>query len=244
MEHREFKKFVNGARSAVLFIHGIVGTPNHFCAFLPAVSDSVSLYNLLLDGHGGSAKAFSASSMTKWVTQVTAAVDELSAQHERIYIVAHSMGSLFAIEQAIRCQKVVGLFLLAVPIQLRLRPAMFRNALKVYRGNIRPDDRIALAARDCYGIQEDKNLLHYFGWVPRYLELFKKIRSTRRILPFLSTPCSAYQSMKDEMVSTASIQYLKCHSSMNVEALEGSGHYYYSDEDMCRLLEDFRVFLV
>ena len=70
MEHLEYIRIVDHADTAVLFIHGIVGTPNHFHAFIPLVPEHISVCNLLLDGHGGSVKDFSHTSMRKWVVQV------------------------------------------------------------------------------------------------------------------------------------------------------------------------------
>ena len=57
--HKEYKRIVNGADSAVLFIHGILGTPNHFKEFIPLVPKEYSVHNLLLDGHGKGVKEFS-----------------------------------------------------------------------------------------------------------------------------------------------------------------------------------------
>lgn len=76
--HQEVRRMVPGADRAILFIHGILDTPDHFLPFLQLVPPEVSIYNLLLDGHGGDVRHFSRSSMTKWETQVGAAVRELS----------------------------------------------------------------------------------------------------------------------------------------------------------------------
>ena len=37
MEHREYRRIVSGADTAVMFLHGIVGTPNHFRDLIPLV---------------------------------------------------------------------------------------------------------------------------------------------------------------------------------------------------------------
>ena len=73
--------------------------------------------------------------MKKWEAQVASVVDELSLTHEKIYIVAHSLGTLFAIDQAIKNKKVCKLFLLAVPLRLSIKPKMPINSLKVYFNN-------------------------------------------------------------------------------------------------------------
>lgn len=243
MTHKPEKRIVEGAERAILFIHGIIGTPNHFAEFIKLVPEDVSVYNMLLDGHGKTAADFGKTSMKKWEAQVEAAVVELLAQHNEILIVAHSMGTLFAIEQAVKNDRISGLFLMAVPIKLFIKPQMLSNAMKVYFNKIKPDDTIALAAKASYGIQSDKNLFNYISWLPRYLELFSKIRKTRNVLPALKTKCTAYQSVCDEMVSKKSIKYLNSNSGMETVALKNSTHYYYEREVFAYLLSEFEGFI-
>lgn len=243
LEHKEFKRIAPQSDTAVLFIHGIVGTPNHFDPFVRMVPRSVSVYNLLLDGHGKGTKDFSHTSMKKWEAQVRAAVDELSLSHEKIYVVAHSMGTLLAVEQAIRTSKIVKLFLLAVPLKILIRPKMITNSLKVLFDRVTPDDPVATAAKNCYGIEQDKNPFHYIGWIPRYLELLAKIRHTRKTLHLLRTACAVYQSRKDEMVSTRSAIYLKQNPCISVAELSNSTHFYYDRTDMSFLSAEFMKFI-
>ncbi len=243
MEHKEYKRINPCARAAVLFVHGIVGTPNHFAEFVVRVPENISVYNILLDGHGGSVQDFSHTSMQKWEEQVREAVNELSLTHTDIYIVAHSMGTLFAIDRAIENTAVKGLFLFAVPLKIAPKPRMVSNLCKVYFDKIKPDDAVAQAAKRCYGIAPDKNPFHYFGWIPRYLELFAKVKETRKRLPSLKTPTVAYQSVSDELVSIASAKWLWQNEVISVVELKNSGHYYYAPADFEFLLKEFEKFL-
>ena len=243
MEHKEYKRMNPDASAAILFVHGIVGTPNHFADFLSLVPDDVSVYNVLLDGHGGTVQDFSHTSMQKWEDQVRDTVDELTLSHTAVYIVAHSMGTLFAIDRAIENEKVKGLFLLAVPLKIAPKPRMVGNLCKVYFDKIKPDDVVAQAAKRCYGIAQDKNPFHYFGWLPRYLELFAKAKRTRKRLVELHTPAMAYQSARDELVSTASEKILKQNEAISVIELKNSGHYYYEQNDFVFLLNEFEKFI-
>lgn len=243
MEHKEYKRINPCARAAVLFVHGIVGTPNHFADFVSLVPENVSVYNVLLDGHGGSVRDFSHTSMQKWETQVRDAVDALTLSHTEVYIVAHSMGTLFAIDRAIENEAVKGLFLLAVPLVISPKPRMVSNLCKVYFDKIKPDDVVALAAKRCYGIAQDKNPFHYFGWIPRYLELFAKAKETRRKIQLLQTPCVIYQSAKDELVSHKSAQLIAKNERISVVELSNSGHYYYAPDDFAFLLRAFENFI-
>ena len=243
MEHKEYKRIVPDASAAILFVHGIVGTPNHFADFLSLVPDDVSVYNILLDGHGGSVRDFSHTSMQKWEAQVRDAVDELTLSHTAVYIVAHSMGTLFAIDRAIENEKVKGLFLLAVPLKIAPKPRMVSNLCKVYFDKIKPDDEVALAAKRCYGIAQDKNTFHYFGWLPRYLELFAKAKETKKRLPLFKTSTVVYQSARDELVSISSVKELQKNKSISIVELKNSGHYYYEQNDFVFLLNEFEKFI-
>ena len=243
MEHKEYKRIVPEAQAAVLFVHGIVGTPNHFAELVSRVPEGISGYNLLLDGHGGSVRDFSHTSMQKWEEQVKNAVDELCLTHSKIYIVAHSMGTLFAIDRAIENEAMNGLFLLAVPLKIAPKPRMVSNLCKVYFDKIRPEDEVAQAAKRCYGIAQDQNPFHYLGWLPRYLELFAKARKTRKRIQELKTPCRVYQSARDELVSISSVKELQKNKAISIIELKNSGHYYYEQNDFEFLLNEFEKFI-
>ena len=62
-KHVEYKKIVEGADKAVLFIHGIMGTPNHFRDLIPLVPENYSVYAMVTYGHCGSVTDFSNASL-------------------------------------------------------------------------------------------------------------------------------------------------------------------------------------
>lgn len=237
--HNEYKHLVDGAEIAILFVHGIVGTPDHFAPLLPLVPANISVHNLLLDGHGKGVREFSKTSMKAWETQVCTATDRLAQTHKEVWIVGHSLGSLLAIDTALQNPGVTRLFLLAVPLRLSLKPHMFRNAWKVNSGRIDPEDPVAVAAQACCGVTPSKNLLLYLGWIPRYLELFAKIRKTRKQIGQLTLPCSVFQSAGDEMVSRQSTRLLSQNPHISVQELRNSGHYYYENSDFQLLKNGF-----
>lgn len=243
MQHQEIKRIIPCAKTAVLFIHGIIGSPNQFDFLIPAIPPNVSFYNILLDGHGKGVKDFSKTSMSKWEKQIAAAIDELTISHSEVLIVAHSMGCLFAIEQAICNPGITKLILLAAPIKLFLKPSILNNARKGYKGNPKPNDPIGKAACKCCSITHSKNLFAYLGWLPRYFELFSKIRHTRNILPKLSTPTLAFQSAKDEMVAASAGKLLSENPKVSVTMLERSRHFYYEPEEQVQLRTAFSRWL-
>ena len=103
MKHDEVVRIIPGARTAVLLIHGICGTPNHFVGGIPLIEWiplDWSIYNLLLPGHGGTVEDFAKSSLKQWRCSARRAFCSLANTHEQVYIVGHSMGTLFALELA------------------------------------------------------------------------------------------------------------------------------------------------
>lgn len=245
MKHEAYERIHKDAKVAVLFIHGIVGTPNHFRDFVKVVPEEMSVVNMLLDGHGKKVEDFSRTSMKKWRAQVEETVNRLIESHDAVMIAAHSMGTLFAIDQAIKHpDKVQRLFLLAAPVKLFLKPAMVSRAFRVYRDKIKPADFQTLAAKDAYSMEKEARLWKYIGWAPRFLELFQQIRYTRKHLPLLQTSCHCFQSKKDEMVSVGSIKILEKNPFIHLTALEQSTHFYYHPDDYSLLIEAFERILV
>lgn len=243
MKHSEFKKEVTGSRTALLFIHGILGTPNHFKMFLGHVPKSRSAYGILLKGHGKTVDDFSAATMAMWKAQVKEKIEELSEQYDNIIIAAHSMGTLLAINASLAYpHKVKALFLLAVPLKVFVKPTAIKNSIRVIFNKVPMNDPIASAAKNAYSIAPDKRLWKYIRWSRNYLALFSEIRRTRNRIKSLSIPCRVFQSKKDELVSTASIKYLKQNEMIDLSVLERSGHYYYEKNDKSFLLKEFKSF--
>ena len=241
--HTEYKHIVRGSPVAVLFIHGITGTPDHFREWIKVLPKDFSVHNLLLAGHGKGVRDFSKASMKKWRSQVSQAVEELAQSHEQIYVVAHSMGTLLSIEESLIANRISKLYLLAVPLKIWPNSRMFLTPIKIFFDRIDPNDPIEVAAKRCYGIAPDKNLFHYLGWIPRYLELFSLIRKTRKVIRSLSVPTFAFQSKKDEIVSLRSNKFLEENPNISLTILQNSVHYYYAKEDLDLLLKAFTQFI-
>lgn len=241
--HQEFIKITKDSNNVFLFIHGIVGSPNHFSDFVKLVPDNISIYNILLDGHGKSTIDFSRTSLYKWEEQVNKVISELSSTYENIYIVAHSMGTLFAIDHAIKNNKIKGLFLLACPLRLFLKTKMTTNSLKLYFNKIKPNDLEIHAAKARCSIALSKNPFSYIGWIPRFLDLFKKIRKTRKVVHLLNKPTYVIQSRKDEVVSKKAINCFGENKNIKMIILENSTHYYYEKNNYQYLISLFDDFI-
>lgn len=238
MPHSEYIREVPGSRSAVLLIHGILGTPRHFDQLVPLIPPDWSVYNILLDGHGGKVADFSHTSMKKWRAQVTSLLDRLLERYDRVILVAHSMGTLFSIQEAVRRpEKIQFLFLLQSPLRPRLKlGTAVRSALLPF-GIVLGDAEMMRS--DC-SITLEPNLFKYIGWIPRFVELLAECRQTRKLLPQLTAPCHFYQSQHDELVSNRSARDLQKHPHLPTTVLPNSGHFGYTGEDLELLKTEFQ----
>ena len=246
MKHEEMIRIIPGATTAVLFLHGIVGTPNHFVGGVPItewVPETWSMHNLLLPGHGKQVEDFAKSSMRQWRCAARRAFCRLAKTHERIFIVAHSMGTLFAMELAVDFpEKISGLFLLGVPLRPHVAPSAVNSALRLALGKLRPG-RPEMGILQACGTTPTWKLWKYIPWLPRFIELFAQIARTEKKMDRLTVPTIAYQSRKDELVNGLSAKVLR-HYPVEVRILEGSTHFYYSPEDTKILREAFETLIL
>ncbi len=230
--HREYIREIEASDTAVLCIHGIVGSPNHFKNIIPILPENWSVYCIMLDGHGKSVEDFSETSMGKWKHQVSETCDFLCKKYENVIIIAHSMGTLLSLNQSLNhCDKIKQMILFAVPLKVYVHPSMMSSSMKLVYDRIKDDDILTLATRDACSVTLDKQIWKYLGWIPRFLELFELIRDTRKIIPQISVPTQVFQSRNDELVLYSAKEYLKGNPNISVEVLENSGHFYYSSKD-------------
>lgn len=244
MNSGEFIRIGKDSAVAVLMIHGICGTPRHFDLLIPLIPEDWTVYNILLDGHGKGVAEFGATSMKKWKNQVEQVLTELLRTHQRVFIVGHSMGSLFAIDWGIRLpDRVAGLFLMAVPLRISVSLRAVISSAKLARGRVDPGDRTARAMREDCSVRLEPGMWKYRTWIPRYWELLREIRRTRKQLPRLTVPAMAFQSDEDELVSTRACDLLAGNPHIWVCRLHRSGHFCYTQDDKVILTEQFRQWL-
>ncbi len=239
MAHEPYMRNAKNGK-AVLFIHGFLGSPEHFSRFLPYVPSNWGIYNVLLDGHGGTVQDFSRSSMSIWKQQIKKVVDELSLNHQSIIIVGHSMGTFFAMNEAMRRPNLVkGLILLQSPLKIGLKFASVLNSFKSIFNLISDDDEIGRAYQNAHSVKLTKCFWQYVRWVPHYLDLFKESKKARTTILGLSVPTLIYQSQKDELVSMASLRYIPQKSNIFLIVLTDSAHFIYQKEDCDKMIKGF-----
>lgn len=234
MAHQEITRIVPGATYAVLMIHGILGTPDHFAELIPLVPESWSLHAVLLPGHGGKVEDFSHSSMKQWKAHVFSRLEELLESHERVIIAAHSMGTLFAIQASLRYPgRIPALFLLGSPLRVFVRPKSAVDAvLMSVFGYVNAKDQSAADMRRGCSVEADWRVWKYPFWIPRFLELFKEIWDTRKLLGQITVPTQVFQSRHDELVHPSSYDDFLGYDAITVTMLEDSGHFGYREKDL------------
>lgn len=243
MQHEKYVNIVPGAKTAVLFLHGICGSPNHFRQLLPleqAVPESWSVYNIVLDGHCKNVEDFGRSSMKKWKAQVQSVFDELCRTHDKVVLVGHSMGTLLSIRLALkRPEKVAFLFLLAVPVRVFVQPRAVAYLMRIAFDRIDENNPVLVSMRHACGITQTKKIWKYIPWAVRMIELLSLCAHTGKVVPSLSVPAIAWQSEKDEMVSHRADKLLKDSGRVEVHKLHNSTHFYYPPEDKKVIMESF-----
>ncbi|MDE6285800.1 MAG: alpha/beta fold hydrolase [Muribaculaceae bacterium] len=225
-------------RIGLLFIHGIAGNNSIFEMLHPLAQQAADTEYILLEGHGGNALDFSRTSMKRWKAQVYEAVAEFSGRCDSVVIVGHSMGCLFALEQAAK-GRVAALFLMNPPLRIRPTLGALRNAFGVAMGltHSRP---VAAAAKKAYGISLDFNPFHYYGWPVRYMELWREAGRIREaVVSEVKCPVKVILSRLDEVVSLSSAEAFKNKCNAAVKVLAESSHYYYPDCDRERIIALF-----
>lgn len=244
MMHKTYIRDAQKSDTAVLFIHGFLGSPKHFEPFYKCVPETHAIYNILLDGHGKTVKDFSNASMEKWKKQVEDTVNEILKKYSKIIIMAHSMGTFFAMDEAIKHpDNVKGIFLLGSAIKIGVKSNAFSNTLKAFFGKIEKDDYIAEAYKNSHSVTLDKRVWLYAGWIPRYLELFRQSRISRTNVKNVNVPCFFFQSANDELVSIKSVRHIPHKENIKVQILKTSRHFIYSEEDFKIVYDSFSDFL-
>lgn len=243
----ESLRLVPGAKTAVLFLHGICSSANQFRKVLPleqVVPETVSFHNILLPGHGGSVRDFAGSSMRQWREHVHAAFDRLAQTHEQVILVGHSMGTLFSVELALtRPEKVASLLLIEVPLRVGIKIFGVRNLLRWSRGKTDQADPIQASMTQAVGIKPAPMLGTYLSMIPRFWELLCLMHRTARRVKQLRQKTIAWQSPIDELVSNRSAKILKRSGRVQVRSFQHSTHLYFHPQEILWVQEDLRMLL-
>ncbi len=233
-----------GFPRAVIFLHGILGSPAQFRA-LGAVLHAAGwdCEAALLPGHGGSPDHFAATRSAQWQAEAMRLLAEAADAYELVVVFAHSMGCLLALQAAVSGARVAGLVLLCPALLPKLSPRQARYALRTLFAPPRQDDATDAAYRAFFSVERGA-VLGYARWALPLLSLTRLSRATRRIVGSVRCPVLVLQPTRDESVRRASARFLQQKiRGARVVWLPRSGHMYFAPEDAERIGEETLLFL-
>ncbi|HAX74059.1 MAG TPA: alpha/beta hydrolase [Firmicutes bacterium] len=246
-QHLPFHYHVPNSQMVMLFIHGILESPNQFKQMAHLANElNISTYALLLPGHGHSGETFAKASRYEWMAHVEDTLKTLRKTYQHIIFVGHSMGTLLAIDAYVKNkEQILGMILIASPLYIHCTLRGATCGLKVALNRIDQHDVYAVAMKKSYSVTTD-HLLTYFKWVPRYLDLFYLMAFGRNSISQLEIPMLIVHCHQDEFVSKKSLAHFKSVlKNRNVHWLEliESGHFYYESQELMTLHQTYTQFL-
>lgn len=106
--------------AASLCLHGLTGTPYEVRPIAEAlVARGVRARGIRMAGHGESVEALANTTHEEWVARARAALGELRAEHDRVFLVGVSMGGLVSLRLA-QTERVDGLVVVGTPLAFSL----------------------------------------------------------------------------------------------------------------------------
>lgn len=231
MDHKPFIRETENKNCAVLMLHGILSTPRHFDFLIPAIPNDVSVYNILLDGHGGSVDDFSKTNMKKWKKQVDDILCDLCSRYKKVVVVGFSMGTLLSIDAQKKHRNISSLLLLNCPLKIFVRPKMHLWCLRICFGVEDKNNVHMLKCKDDTSIILTKKMWKYIAWIPNGNSLVALSKKCRKIANSIDVPCKAYFGRKDELVSMKSAKYLRDNKNVEITVFDSAGHFFIEDND-------------
>jgi carboxylesterase len=243
--HRPFQYEVDGSKTAVLMVHGILGSPAQFEDIARALhGQGYAVMAVLLPGHGGSAHTFAKAETADWQREVRRAVLLLRQRYQRVFIIGHSMGGLLAMIEAAG-HHADGVILMSTPMRLKAGFKALRISLRILLGDPEKDDEVLQCYRKANSVQKGPFWV-YPLWIPRMASVLTLMRKARRLLGRVHGPVLIIQSRRDETVSWKSQSMLAGRlKAASVESLliEKSGHSWFHPDEAKTLQEKIARFL-
>ena len=227
---------------AVLFVHGIQGSPEQFRFLADTLPASVEVRNLLLPGHGGTVSKFRSSGAADWLGALRAETRELLREGKRILYVGHSMGCLLGLLIARELRNpYAGMLLLCCPFHIRLTGRYLKNQISAALAKEAPRDPFAKASWNANSVKAACPL-EYLTCLHPYLELFRLMKQARR--EAIPEGAVFYFSRQDEIVSPRSRTHVQKRKGLPPEILEGCSHNYFTQDAAKRLAQALQGMLL
>ncbi len=216
--------FLEGGPIGALLIHGFTGSPPEMRLlgdYLHAQGLTVSAP--LLPGHGETIEAMNECQWSDWAAHVEQAWGKLHQRCEMLFVGGLSMGSLLAIDLAVKHPETHGAMLYSPALKIADRLIHFTPLLKYFM-KAKPKS----SGTDLTDPQAPQRTWSYRSWpLPAAHELLKLIRHVEAILPQLTCPLLAVQSKRDRIIRpNSAVQVCERAGSTDKQllTLHNSGH--------------------
>lgn len=242
--HAEFT-LQGGNADAVIFVHGICGSPVQFRPMAEFMFNAgYDCKALLLPGHGSDASAFCRTPYGAWKNHITQSINATAKQYSRVFLVGHSLGGLLCLDYA-STHSVSGLVLINTPLAFKFSPIQITLCMRVLLSRQEKDNELLSAYRQSTGIDWRCKWYEYALLPGQFVNLLRQMRGTGKVLNDVNTPTRIVQSGKDESVRLKSARVLQAGLPGvrgEVLWLENSYHGYFPKEENRILLDAILCF--
>ena len=224
----------DNADTAIIFVHGLMGSPTQFDDLAQAVYDIGCTFSCtLLLGHGRGIAEFAKFGAANWQNHLQQEIDKIKNRYDRIFLVGHSMGGLLSLHASLKKEnKISGVFLLATPLKVYLfsPTALLRKVRLLTYPKSNP---VKAAYMKSNSIELSKHLI-FLRAIKTMREFYKLMKQVKKRLPDVAVPVYIFHSKADETASYKSAEMFYeglCNTQRFSFSLDKSWHtFYYKDE--------------
>ena len=229
---------ISGAKTMVVCVHGIQGSPHQFDWLVHTLPEDVDYACVLLPGHGGDVRDFRKCGAADWEKHVRMLCREYRKRYDRLVYAGHSMGCLLGICAAGSGIRFDGMLLAACPLALKPTLKYFIHNYRAAAGK-QADNPYVETVRQANSVQASSPWQYLFCIRP-YMGLFRLMRKARRCIPDLHMPLILLHSEGDEIVSKRSLRFFRGMPDIKADTLPGCGHFRYSPEARAQIAAELQ----
>jgi len=238
-KHHEANSF------GVLILHGFTGTLESVKAlYAPLQELGITVSMPLLMGHGeDSPEALRMVRWHEWLSDADCALQKLSCDNNRIIVIGHSMGSLLALNLAVKYPNKVDSLVLATPaIKLvsMLAPGRPMQSFALLISKIFKNWEL----KPLFSDPQCASVISHYSWVPTsaIISFFELIKQTLPQLCHIKVPVLVLQCRRDSTVlpESATILFNNIATELSEKSvfwLEHSDHQLFCDGERAKAVQ-------
>lgn len=224
-------------KTAILFIHGFIGSKRQFYGLRDRLSGcGADMFFQVLPGHEGTLEDFRKTNAEAWQRGVNDRIIELASEYDRLVLVGHSMGGLIAVRAAAaKPEKVVAVVAIGFPLKVRIGREWLKLNLDAAKPEKAGEDPRVTAARSMAGVPI-KNVRQYLSTLPQNMAFLKMARLARKELPLLKAPLTVINFERDEIVAKSVPEFVKSRlPDAEIVMLPQSYHFLFQPDEQERM---------